>query len=78
MQEADESVAQGAQGLMMQVAGGAVVVVEGACSWTVRESAEGPLVDGAVESPVAAAARVVAANAAGAASASVRSTAAIS
>ena len=53
MEDADESVAQSAQGLMMQIAGGAVVVVEGACSRTVRESAEGPLVDGVVESPVA-------------------------
>ena len=30
MQDADEPVAQGAQGLVVQVAGGAVLVVEGA------------------------------------------------
>ena len=32
MQDADEPVAQGAKGLMVQVAGGAVFVVEGAGS----------------------------------------------
>jgi hypothetical protein len=30
VEDADEAVAQGAQGLMVQIAGGAVLVVEGA------------------------------------------------
>ena len=34
---------------MVRVAGGAVVVVEGACSGAVGEGAGGPLVDGVVE-----------------------------
>ena len=45
MQDADESVAEGSQGLVVQVAGGAVVVVEGACSRTSGERAEGLLVE---------------------------------
>ena len=53
VQDADESVAQCTQGLVVQVAGGAVVVVEGACSRTGGERAEGPVVEGVVEAPVA-------------------------
>jgi hypothetical protein len=53
VQDADESVSQGAEGLVVQVAGGAVLVVEGACSGTCGERAEGPAVDGVVEAPVA-------------------------
>jgi hypothetical protein len=52
VQDADETVAQGAQGLVVQVAGGAVLVVEGSCSWTGSERAEGPSVDGVIEAPV--------------------------
>jgi hypothetical protein len=39
--------------LVVQVAGGAVVVVEGACARTGGERAEGPLVEGVVEALVA-------------------------
>ena len=53
VEDADESVAQGAQGLMMHVAGGAVVVVEGSRAWAVVDRAEGPVVDGVIEATVA-------------------------
>ena len=53
MQDADEAVAQGAQGLVVQVAGGAVLVVEGAGAGAGLQGAEGPLVDGVVEAAVA-------------------------
>ena len=52
MQDADEAVAQGAQGLVVQVAGGAVVVVVGACAGAGGERAEGPLVEGVIEAAV--------------------------
>ena len=38
---------------MVQVAGGAVLVVEGACAWAVGERAQGPLVDGVIQTAVA-------------------------
>ena len=38
---------------MVQVAGGAVLVVKGACAGTVGQGAEGPLVDRVVEAAVA-------------------------
>ena len=53
MEDADESVAEGAQGLVVHVAGGAVVVVVGACAGAAGERAEGPVVDGVVEAAVA-------------------------
>jgi hypothetical protein len=53
VEDADESVAQGAQGLVVQVAGGAVVVVEGAGAGTDTDRAEGLLVNGVVEASVA-------------------------
>jgi hypothetical protein len=52
VQDADKSVAKGAQSLVVQVAGGAVLVIEGACSRTGGERAEGPSVEGVIEAPV--------------------------
>ena len=53
MEDADEAVAEGAEGLVVEVAGGAALVVErcGSRGWS--QGAEGPLVDGVVEAPVA-------------------------
>jgi hypothetical protein len=53
VQDADEAVAQGAQGLVVQVAGGAVVVVEVPGARTALQGAEGPMVKGVVEALVA-------------------------
>ena len=53
MEDADEAVAEGTQGLVVHVAGGAVLVVVGAGAGAGGERAEGPVVDGVVESPVA-------------------------
>src|SRR5208283_4200181 len=53
VQDAHESVAEGAQGLVVEVAGGAALVVESAGTGAAREGAEGPLVDGVVEATVA-------------------------
>jgi len=53
VEDADEAVAEGAEGLVVQVAGVAVVVVEVAGAGTGRQRAERPLVDGVVEAPVA-------------------------
>jgi hypothetical protein len=52
VEDADESVAEGAQGLVVHVAGGAVVVVVGACAGAAGERAEGSVVDGVVEAAV--------------------------
>ena len=53
MQDADEAIAEGSQRLVVQVAGGAVLVVEAAGAWAGSEGAEGPLVDGVIEAAVA-------------------------
>ena len=53
MQDADESITQGAQGLMVEVSGGAVLVIERSRAWAVVDRAEGPLVDGVIEATVA-------------------------
>ena len=53
MQDANEAVAEGAQCLVVQVAGGAVLVVEGAGAGAGSQCAEGPLIDGVVEAAVA-------------------------
>jgi hypothetical protein len=53
VQDADESITQGAQGLMVEVSGGAVLVVERSRAWAVVDRAEGPLVDGVIEAAVA-------------------------
>ena len=53
MEDADESVAEGAEGLVVEVAGGAVLVVERSAAGAGRERAERPLVDGVVEPAVA-------------------------
>lgn len=53
MRDSDESVAQGAEGLVVQVAGGAVLIVEGAGAEAGGQGAEGPLVDRVIETPVA-------------------------
>jgi len=53
VQDADESITQGAQGLMVEVSGSAVLVVERSGAWAVVDRAEGPLVDGVVEPPIA-------------------------
>ena len=53
MQDADEAVAEGAQRLVVQVAGGATLVVEGAGAGAGIQRAERPLVDGVVKSAVA-------------------------
>jgi len=53
VQDADEAVAEGAQGLVVGVAGGAMLVVERSRAWAVVDRAEGPLVDGVIEAAVA-------------------------
>ncbi len=51
--DADESVGECSQGLVVEVAGGSSVVVEGSTSFAGGERAERPLVDGVVEAPIA-------------------------
>jgi hypothetical protein len=53
VQDADETVAQGAQGLMMGVASGAVLVIERAGAGAGQQGSEGPLVDGVLEAAIA-------------------------
>jgi hypothetical protein len=53
VQDADESVAQGAQGLVVEVSDRAVLIVERSGAWAVVDSAESPLVDGVVEPSIA-------------------------
>ena len=53
MQDADEAVAEGAEGLVVGVVGGAVLVVERAGAGAGGQGAEGPLVDGVIEAAVA-------------------------
>jgi len=53
VQDADEAVAQGAQCLVVQVAGIATLVVKQACPGAGVQCAEGPLIDGVVEPAVA-------------------------
>ena len=50
---ADESVAEGSEGLVVEVAGVSSLVVEVAAAWAGLERAVCPLVDGVVEAPVA-------------------------
>ncbi len=53
VQDADEAVTEGASGLVMEVAGGAVLVVEQAGAGTGVKGAEGPLVDGVIQAAIA-------------------------
>ena len=53
MEEADEAVAEGSQGLVVGVAGGAAVVVERAGAGAGAEGGEGPQVDRVGEALVA-------------------------
>ena len=53
MEDADESVAEGAEGLVVEVSFGSALVVEGSASGALGEGAERPLVDGGGEAPVA-------------------------
>jgi hypothetical protein len=53
VQDADEAVAHCAQCLVVGVAGGAVLVIEGACAGAGGDRAEGPLVDGVIVAAVA-------------------------
>jgi len=53
VQDADEAVAQSTQCLVVHVAGGAVLVIEGAGAGAGIQCAEGPLVDRVVEAAVA-------------------------
>ena len=53
VEDADEAVGEGSQGLVVEVASGAVLVVEHAASWTLGERAERALIEGVVEPPVA-------------------------
>ena len=48
MQDADEAVAEGAQGLVVGVAGGAMLVVERSGAGAGQQGGEGPLVDGVI------------------------------
>ena len=52
VQDADESIAQGAQRLVVEVSSGAVLVVERSGTWAVVDGAEGPLVGGVIESSI--------------------------
>ena len=52
MQDADESVAEGAKRLMVHVSSGAVLVVERPCAGAGQQRGEGPLVDGVIEAAV--------------------------
>jgi hypothetical protein len=53
VEDADEAVGEGPEGLVVEVAGGAVLVVEGAASGAVGERAEGGEVESVVEASVA-------------------------
>lgn len=53
MQVADEAVAESSEGSVVEVAGGPALVVEVPAAGAGLEGAEGPLVDGVVEAPVA-------------------------
>ena len=53
VEDADEAVGEGSQGLVVEVASGSVLVVEQAASWTLGERAERALIEGVVEPPVA-------------------------
>ena len=53
VEDADEAVTEGAECLVVEVAFGASLVVEVSASGTGRDGAEGPLVDGGGEAPVA-------------------------
>ena len=53
MEDADEAVAEGAECLVVEVAGGSSLVVEGAAAGTCRQRAERPVIDRVVEAPVA-------------------------
>ncbi len=53
MEDTDEAVAQGAECLVVQVAGIAMLVLEDPGAGASLQGAEGPLVDGVVEAAVA-------------------------
>jgi hypothetical protein len=53
VEDADQAVAEGAQGLVVQITGGTTLVVEGSAAGTVGERAERPHVDRVVEAAVA-------------------------
>ena len=53
VQDADEPVTEGAEGLVVQVAGGAALVVVGPRAGAGLQCAEGPLVDGVIQAAVA-------------------------
>ena len=53
VEDADEPVGEGAEGLVMEVAVGAVLVVERAASWALGKRAERCLIECVVEPPVA-------------------------
>ena len=52
VEDADKAIAEGAEGLVVEIALGPPLVVEGSATRTVADRAEGPLVDGVSESPV--------------------------
>ena len=53
VEDSDEAVGERAECLVMEVAGGTVLVIEGSAAGAVGECAECPLVDRVVEPPVA-------------------------
>ena len=53
VEDSDEAVAEGSEGLVVEIAFGPVLVVEHSAAGTGGEGAEGPLVDGVVQAPVA-------------------------
>ena len=53
VEDADEPVGERSEGLVVEVAGGSVLVVEGATARALGERAERGLVEGVVEPPVA-------------------------
>ena len=53
VEDADEAVAERAEGLVVQITGGASLVVEGPAAGAVGQRAEGPLIDRVVEAAVA-------------------------
>ena len=53
MEVADEPVAEGSEGLVVEVTCGSSVVVELAAAGACRDRTECPLVDGVIEAPVA-------------------------
>ena len=53
VEDADEAVAEGSEGLMVEVAFLASLVVEASTSFALADRAEGPLVDSVSETPVA-------------------------